>query len=258
MNCPKCGAILPDGSSNCSVCGVSVRQNFTPVSVRRCPQCLSALPADAKFCGKCGLKFAGEVITPKPAPSRSKKPLFIAIALIALAAVIGLTLFLIFRGNSPEEIAELVIKASYGDVDADDVLGLLHEDVLELIIEKGDMDEDELKENLEDRLEEQRETFEDQDIEVIDIEIRSVKDMKRKEIKALNKIYEKTLDLTVTEGKTVKVKITYEEDGDENSDTLEIPVVKIDGKYYLDLLSFITARMEPQSSQIPDQLMPTP
>lgn len=46
--CPKCNAIVPDGSKFCLACGAPISNNTF------CKNCGKPLPAEAKFCPECG------------------------------------------------------------------------------------------------------------------------------------------------------------------------------------------------------------
>lgn len=55
QNCPKCGAPLPDGASQCGHCGTNVlvnRRTGEVVSLS-CPNCGAPIAADARECGHC-------------------------------------------------------------------------------------------------------------------------------------------------------------------------------------------------------------
>ena len=89
MNCRKCGAIVPDGSTSCNVCGAPIAPaapqyaqggNYgaapvrprvqtaapAPAPAQRCPQCGGELAPNARFCGNCGASFAGAPVSPRP------------------------------------------------------------------------------------------------------------------------------------------------------------------------------------------------
>ena len=280
MNCRKCGAIVPDGSSNCSVCGAPVAPaapqyaqagsygaapvrpsvpTAAPAPAQRCPQCGGELAPNARFCGNCGASFAAAPVSPRPvAPKPVAKgnflskvttfltngpsftvagktfPVYGAVAAgVALVLVIVL-LFSLFGGNSPESIAETYIEAYYfGDCDGDDFVDLYHEDYVEWLLDEYDIDLDELIDALDEEMEDNRDELEDEEIELDKIEIRSVKDKKRKDYEYLIDTYEDEYDLEIEEIKLVKCKVHYEQDGDEETNNVEVLVAKIDGSYYL-------------------------
>jgi RNA polymerase subunit RPABC4/transcription elongation factor Spt4 len=60
MECPRCHAVIPDGSKFCGECGAAVSA--------RCPSCGAAIRSNTKFCAECGQKLSAGTTetTPKP------------------------------------------------------------------------------------------------------------------------------------------------------------------------------------------------
>ena len=284
MNCRKCGAIVPDGSTSCNVCGAPIAPaapqyaqggNYgaapvrprvqtaapAPAPAQRCPQCGGELAPNARFCGNCGASFAGAPVSPRPvAPKPVAKgnflskvtsfltngpsftvagktlPVYGAVAAgVALVLVIVL-LFSIFGGNSPEAAAEKFVDAMF-EGDAGEIMDLIPDELLEYMADEEDLDMDEMEENLQDGLDDMQEYYEEYDIEYKGCEVKKVKDMKKSQFRDLQDEYEDEFDMEVEDAKIVKVKVTIEQDGDKDSNTMEIIVIKVGGSYYVDMSS---------------------
>jgi hypothetical protein len=215
-----------------------------------CKICGAALPENAKFCGKCGAKFGAvpAPIEPKPMPAqpRSKKPLIIAVAVILALITIGLVIFLCSddddrdskrskKSNDAETVAEEYINIVYcGDGDAKDLIELYHPDVVSIVFDDQGVSKKARISDINDHLEEIQEELEDEDVEITEVEIRSVKDLSDDDFEDLEEYYDDVFDLTIDEAKFVKIRIYADVDGEEDTENEDLVVVKIDGDYYLD------------------------
>jgi hypothetical protein len=161
-----------------------------------------------------------------------KVPVFAAAAAAVALLLVILLAVLIFGGNSPEDIAETTVERYFGEADADDILDLYPEEYVEYLLDEYEIDEDDLIAAIEDYIEETVDDCEDEEIELYDVEIRSVKDKKKKNYENLVEFYEDELDLEVEDIKVVKCKAYYEYEGDDETETYEITVICIDGDYY--------------------------
>lgn len=61
LRCPKCKAIVPEGSGFCPSCGVKLKmpQASSASAVRFCATCGAQMSADARFCPVCGHAASG-------------------------------------------------------------------------------------------------------------------------------------------------------------------------------------------------------
>jgi uncharacterized membrane protein YvbJ len=175
------------------------------------------MPDNAVFCTNCGARFQNTQPAAKP---KSKTPLFIGIgaAAVVFLAVLIFLLTKVFGGGTNSS-AEGVVKTFFKAVSTQDVK----------LLQKTLYFEDE----------DDREAFEDDD-EIEDAE---------ESLDYANEMFEEELgknwvdELEIEEGKTKKidgntvviVEVTVEVDDDE--ETLEINVIKEDGKYYVDPIS---------------------
>lgn len=217
-----------------------------------CKICGAALPENAKFCGKCGAKFGAvpAPIEPKPMPvqPRSKKPLIIAVAVILALITIGLVIFLCSddddrdskrskKSNDAESVAEEYVNIVFcGDGDANDLIELFHPDVVSIVLDDLGVSKKARIADINDYLDEMQEELEDEDVEITEVEVRSVKDLSDDEFEDLEEYYDDAFDLTIDEAKFVKIRIYADVDGEEDTENEDLIVVKIDGDYYLDVV----------------------
>ncbi len=153
--------------------------------------------------------------------------------LVALMLTLAMCLCLAACGESggsaakPEDIAEKYMEA-IEDCDAEAMLDLMHEDIVDFALEEMDADKDEFIENLEELLEKAAELLEEGEWKV-----KKVKEIDDDDLEDLQDQWDDDYDLEVEEAALAKIEITWEEDGEENDETLEIVLVKIDGDWYL-------------------------
>ena len=205
-----------------------------------CGNCGQQNPDDSVFCSNCGASLqVTPAVNPAPAgfassfsdPNASKKPDSKKLKLIGAAAggVVVLVLIIVLLVNVLSGGASKPVKTflnGFEKCNAEKMFSVFPDEILD------DMDLD--KSDIRDLQEELEDAFDDEDIK-ISYEIKDTKDMKRSELRDLQDWYDDIYDLEVTDAKTIKTKITAEVDGDKEKETLEFAVVKIGGKWYMDV-----------------------
>ncbi len=160
--------------------------------------------------------------------------------------VIALVIVLISScgGGSPESMAEDFVDALYGG-NGEDLWDAVNMDAyLDLSIESGDLDEDDVDDEkdevigycdsmcewVQDACEEQY--GKDWDYE---IEVTKVKDLKNSDLRSFeNNINDEDSDFEVTEGVSVTVKVTVTGDEDHDSQKYIFEFYKVDGEWIMD------------------------
>ena len=61
MNCPNCGAVLPEGDKFCKECGKQIPTEPTQNQVEYCPNCGNKISENNKFCVVCGAQIGSQV-----------------------------------------------------------------------------------------------------------------------------------------------------------------------------------------------------
>lgn len=205
-----------------------------------CGNCGTTIPEGSPFCPTCGAP------APAPAPAQGGnkfdlKKIIIAGVAVVLVVVLCIVLFSSCGGgggaSSPEKVVDKFLTAAYKDFDAEATFKcMMPEDIIDEQMEKEDMEPDEAYEEFQDKLDDLKEAFEDNDVK-ISWEIGDVDELDKDDIKDIQEIYEDQMDLDIEieDAATVEVELIAEADGDENSMDMDWSVVKIDGDWYVDV-----------------------
>ena len=202
------------------------------------------------FCGKCGNNIPdGEKACPvcgAPAPGAKKPNKNLIAGIVGVVVVIALVIVLISScfGGGPESMAVDYIDALYSG-NGEDLWDAVNMDAyLDLSIESGDLDEDDVDDEkdevigyfdsmcewVQDACEEQY--GKDWDYE---IEVTKVKDLKNSDLRSFeNNINDEDSDFEVTEGVSVTVKVTVTGDEDDDSQKYIFEFYKVDGEWIMD------------------------
>lgn len=204
-----------------------------------CTNCGSEINGQA-FCVNCGTP--AKVETPTEATMASpagdapginpKTQLIIKLVIVAVivAIVVGIAAAVVSAIMGPKAIAKKHLKAFY-NYDAEEVISLNSTQYIDFAVDEYyDGDKDEYIENIQDNYDIRRENDEDADIDYskAKFEVTRVKDLDKDDIEDLFEYYneEYDADFKTRAAKEVKVKVTYEEDGDKETMTTEIILVK--------------------------------
>ena len=137
--------------------------------------------------------------------------------------------------RTPEEIAGLALKYTYKDRDINKYLDLIHEDVVNKTADDKGLTVDEFAEEMEESMVEAFDSLESMGAEIdVDYEVGDVKECDTED--DIIKQYKDEYDLDVDEVKAVEVDITvtvsYQGESQENEQTEEMEICKIDGVWY--------------------------
>lgn len=141
--------------------------------------------------------------------------------------------------RSPEDVADDYMEAMFVNRDAKEILDLIHDDVIDAACEDEEMTKSEFEDYLQEEIDY---TFDALDDEVdewsVDWEISYVEDMDEYDLEDLQEDYLDMYDLEVDDAKFVEIdatiEITVDDETEDSGNDMEICVVKIDGKWYLD------------------------
>ena len=192
-----------------------------------CKKCGTENPDGAKYCSKCG-KALNEKSTAKK--NREKG---IVLALCVIVAVVLLVYTL--GGRSYKKTIDTFVTSQFA-VDAQSIVELLPEKVLDKELEETGYSKTELVEETNDSLKKQVEYIDQYlgDDWKLSYKMTNVEDVTGDDLNDLKSNYE-DINVKVSAAKTVEVEFTLKGDETEISNSLEVSVIKVDRSWYLDL-----------------------
>lgn len=192
-----------------------------------CKKCGTENPDGAKYCSKCG-KALNEKSTAKK--NREKG---IVLALCVIVAVVLLVYTL--GGRSYKKTIDTFVTSQFA-VDAQSIVELLPEKVLDKELEETGYSKTELVEETNDSLKKQVDYIDQYlgDDWKLSYKMTNVEDMTGDDLNDLKSNYE-DINVKVSAAKTVEVEFTLKGDETEISNSLEVSVIKVDRSWYLDL-----------------------
>ena len=192
-----------------------------------CKKCGTQNPDGAKYCSKCG-KALNEKSTAKK--NREKG---IVLALCVIVAVVLLVYTL--GGRSYKKTIDTFVTSQFA-VDAQSIVELLPEKVLDKELEETGYSKTELVEETNDSLKKQVDYIDQYlgDDWKLSYKMTNVEDVTGDDLNDLKSNYE-DINVKVSAAKTVEVEFTLKGDETEISNSLEVSVIKVDRSWYLDL-----------------------
>lgn len=192
-----------------------------------CKKCGTENPDGAKYCSKCG-KALNEKSTAKK--NREKG---IVLALCVIVAVVLLVYTL--GGRSYKKTIDTFVTSQFA-VDAQSIVELLPEKVLDKELEETGYSKIELVEETNDSLKKQVDYIDQYlgDDWKLSYKMTNVEDVTGDDLNDLKSNYE-DINVKVSAAKTVEVEFTLKGDETEISNSLEVSVIKVDRSWYLDL-----------------------
>ncbi len=211
-----------------------------------CAKCGKENREEARFCAGCGAVLNGNqnIKTVPSGTTKLNSRYRIRKMILAVAVVIAafIALVTIFGGRSYKATIKQYIDAQF-DVDAEKIFELIPREWLALMLDEdefGGMDFDEMLDYFVDEANEEIrgqldyiETYLGENWEVT-YEILSDDDLKGNELDELKEDYA-DMGMKISAAKTVEVQLTVKTDDMENSDTLDVSLVKIGRSWYLDV-----------------------
>lgn len=192
-----------------------------------CKKCGTENPDGAKYCSKCG-KALNEKSTAKK--NREKG---IVLALCVIVAVVLLVYTL--GGRSYKKTIDTFVTSQFA-VDAQSIVELLPEKVLDKELEETGYSKTELVEETNDFIKKQVDYIDQYlgDDWKLSYKMTNVEDVTGDDLNDLKSNYE-DINVKVSAAKTVEVEFTLKGDETEISNSLEVSVIKVDRSWYLDL-----------------------
>ena len=192
-----------------------------------CKKCGTENPDGAKYCSKCG-KALNEKSTAK---KNREKGIVLALCVIVADELLVYTL----GGRSYKKTIDTFVTSQFA-VDAQSIVELLPEKVLDKELEETGYSKTELVEETNDSLKKQVDYIDQYlgDDWKLSYKMTNVEDVTGDDLNDLKSNYE-DINVKVSAAKTVEVEFTLKGDETEISNSLEVSVIKVDRSWYLDL-----------------------
>lgn len=203
-----------------------------------CRKCGEQISGNEKFCPRCGAPVTS---TPQPgmqgagrsagAAAAKKKPPYLAIGLIAVVAIVVIVAVkLLFFSNNYEKPVKNLMK-SIEKQDTKLLISTIPDDVFDVLEEELGMDKDEIVDQLDGMISDIADEY-DGKIKV-EYEIEDVHKLKKSEIKEIEDGLFDSVE--IKEGKRLEISTVFYVDGEiEEEEDMELNVIKVGGKWYID------------------------
>lgn len=208
-----------------------------------CGKCGAQNADNAEFCINCGTKLKkgsneSRAITLPDQNDKNKKIGIIAVVVLVIVVIlIGIFLF---GGRSYKSTIKKYVDATFA-ADVDAMLDLLPDKMVDYELEEEEMDSDDFDEMVDDLNEQLQDQLDSLDNYLgegwkISYEITDDENIKGEDLDHIKEAYEDA-DIKVSAAKKAKVEITLKADETENSNTLDISLIKVGRSWYLDVMS---------------------
>lgn len=220
-----------------------------------CTKCGAKNEDSAKFCVECGAKLGNSNVRIKiPTPSETdsgmnkkvirnprKKINVIPIIILLILAVAVVTFpRLILSGQSEKKLIKEFIKAEM-TADGEKVIEILPDEIVEAAETQGGMTKNEFIKAVQEQLNSAMNTVVNTYGEEwkYSYEIKSIKKASQEDIEEWKNTYKDgfEMDVDISEGKICEVEINFNGNEIRNTSNIELNLVKIRGKWYVDFAS---------------------
>ncbi len=220
-----------------------------------CTECGAKNEDSAKFCVECGAKLGNSNVRIKiPTPSETdsgmnkkvirnprKKINVIPIIILLILAVAVVTFpRLILSGQSEKKLIKEFIKAEM-TADGEKVIEILPDEIVEAAETQGGMTKNEFIKAVQEQLNSAMNTVVNTYGEEwkYSYEIKSIKKASQEDIEEWKNTYKDgfEMDVDISEGKICEVEINFNGNEIRNTSNIELNLVKIRGKWYVDFAS---------------------
>lgn len=256
--CGKCNTQFSKNSTFCGTCGaprseavavpvkalnLDIRSWFTTTKTRYvCGKCQSPFVNNSTFCGKCGAPRSEGVAAPVTTLNFK-----LLAAVIAVVLLIGFTCSFFLGRQGYKKVIDIYFKASFTD-DADRILDILPDEVIEYALEEEGYDRNEYREGRKELQKYIEETLSEAQDYLdrylgrnwdVSYEIESVEHIKGKDLREIREMYDdEGIDLDISEAMSVELQITVTASSiDDVTQYIDIPMIKVGNSWYVDALS---------------------
>ncbi len=241
--CTNCGAELAN-EQFCPNCGTKTNIDSEIQKPKQfCTNCGAELGSE-QFCTNCGAKSDFSPAAPVSTGS-GKKSIKGIIAVIAAAVIVISVVAFASGGRSYKKVVDEYVKASQ-DLDASRLINLLSDEMIDYAMDEwGFSSKKEFERRMQQTLQSslnsmtsglRKSTGKDLDFDDIKIsyKITDVEDVRGSGLKRIRELCEEW-DVEPKEAKNVTIDLSVEYDGEEGSQSIDVPVIKIGRSWYLNI-----------------------
>lgn len=233
MFCTKCGAKNADGARFCAQCGNKMAENIPKIR----PDIRPDRPKRDVIPETVMPEIKENVSEPKV---KKKIKVFPIILFVALLAVVIIFPRFILSGNDEKKAVEEFIDAEFTG-DADKIMDLIPEKLFEKITEEDDISKEEAAEMLGDMMSSLREKMDETLGEgwKYSCKVNDISEVTGEKYNDIIENYKEISDdMGISEATIAETEISVSGKDIDNSVTIDVPMIKIDDKWYLDFFSF--------------------
>lgn len=253
MYCGNCGAQNPDGAAHCGNCGAPLARpaggdNQTTVAADQFQQPQYQQPQYQQPQYQQPQYQQPQYQQPQyqqpqyqqpqyQQPAKSKNKIVGIVAAIAVIAVVVILAIVLFGGGSAKGVAEDFVNAVLKG-DTDKIVDCLPDDLIKSVAKDEGISVKEARQEIAEEMESQLGDY-TAVMGMFDFKVKAVDedDYDSDELRDVKDMYE-DFDVKVKDAETVEVEISLEFMGETESDTMDIPMVKIGGSWYVDVVSY--------------------
>lgn len=244
MFCTRCGEKNEDGAKFCVKCGNKL-EGAAPKNKSITPENYVKYQPGTSFIKENSKQSEPEKKNNILKPKRKIKILPIILFIVLLAAVIAFPKF-ILSGNAEKKIAQNFV-ASIMTGDADKLMEFVPDKIISAVEEEEGVSEAQITQMLADEMS----TVQDKLNETLgegwkySCKVNSIEPVEEDRLNDIIDNYsELEVDMGITEATVVGVEVSVSGNDIDNNATLDLPLIKIDGNWYLDFYSIISGDVD--------------
>ena len=238
MFCPKCGAQNPDGALFCAGCGASLSFNSAAPANDAAPQS----PDENSYQAPQQPQYQAPGEAPQqpryqpPRKSNKKAIIISVVAAVVLIAVLTTVLVVVLGGGYKSVVKKFMSITTDGNCEA--LMDIVPDKALDSILEDVDMSRSELKESLKKMSDQYKEMLKEAEKASgkklrITYKITDTEDIEGDDLDSLTEEIKDGHNTEISAAMKVNVVLTYSAGEDSDSEDGVVPLVKVDGKWYL-------------------------
>jgi hypothetical protein len=169
-----------------------------------------------------------------------KKKWWILSAIIAVVLIVAVVVVVLVLNSDPTKSpdkAALAYIELLQDAETEKVLDLFPDEVVNQYLQKNQRDRQAWRNTVDELLQGRKQAYQKLGYSEFGEKVDAVAQMSANSLKKLQTKYQDTYGVTVTDGCIVTISMTFQTDRSEIATKIDVPVVQIDGRWYVDFLN---------------------